>query len=110
MLKILTLSFPSPGTITKFVVPTGENIRHELAVEEGSVVTPFYDPMIGKLIVKGENREEAIGNLVEVLKDYEIEGIKSNIPMLQKIITHPEFKNGNTTTSFIQEHFTTVKQ
>ncbi len=101
--------FPSPGTITKFSVPTGVNIRHELAVEEGSVVTPFYDPMIGKLIVKGENREEAIENLVEVLKDYKIEGIKSNIPILQQIISHPEFKNGNTTTGFIQEHFTHVK-
>lgn len=96
--------FPSPGKITKFNIPTGENLRHELAVEEGSDVTPFYDPMIGKLIATGQNRNEAIENLVYALENYEIEGIKSNIPLLLKIVTHPEFKLGNTTTNFINEH------
>lgn len=101
--------FPSPGKITKFNILTGENIRHELAIEEGTTVTPFYDPMIGKLIVKGNSRDEAIKNLVNALEKYEIEGIKSNIPVLIKIVTHPEFKNGNTTTNFINEYLFQTK-
>ncbi|MEY8757848.1 acetyl-CoA carboxylase biotin carboxylase subunit [Peribacillus frigoritolerans] len=96
--------FPSPGKIVKFKLPYSENIRHELAVEEGSVVTPFYDPMIGKLIVKGRDRNEAINNLIDALEGYEIEGIKSNIPILKKIINHPEYKLGNTTTNFINNY------
>lgn len=95
--------FPSPGKITKMAIPSGENIRHELAVEEGLTVTPFYDPMIAKLIVKGKNREEAIERLVTTLEKYEIEGIKTNIPILLKIINHPEYKLGNTTTNFIND-------
>lgn len=95
--------FPSPGKITKMAIPSGENIRHELAVEEGLTVTPFYDPMIAKLIVKGKNREETIERLVTTLDKYEIEGIKTNIPILLKISNHPEYKLGNTTTNFIND-------
>ncbi|GGB53271.1 biotin carboxylase 2 [Lentibacillus populi] len=101
--------FPSPGKITKFNIPTGEHIRHELAVEEESTVTPFYDPMIGKLIVKGKDREETIGNLVLALEDYEVEGIKTNIPVLLEILTHFEFKRGNTTTNFINDYLSHSK-
>lgn len=95
--------FPSPGDITKLQLPEGDSIRHELAVEEGSKVTPFYDPMIAKLIAKGTNREEAIDILTEALKNYHVEGIKTNIPLLLDIVQHPEFSRGNTTTNFIQE-------
>ncbi|HJV46582.1 MAG TPA: acetyl-CoA carboxylase biotin carboxylase subunit [Bacillota bacterium] len=106
--------FPSPGTITRFVTPEGSGIRHELAVNEGSVVTPYYDPMIAKLVVKGKNRDEAIGLLQEALAQYQVEGIKTNIPMLQDVVAHPAFHSGNTTTSFvstyIQENKTTVKK
>lgn len=96
--------FPSPGKITKLNLPKGSNVRHELAIEEQTVVTPFYDPMIAKLIVKGENRAEAIDNLENALSEYEIEGIKTNIPMLREVIAHPAFKNGDTTTNFISKH------
>ncbi|MFJ7849925.1 acetyl-CoA carboxylase biotin carboxylase subunit [Peribacillus sp. NPDC097206] len=99
-------SFPSPGKITEFNIPNGENIRHELSVEKGSTVTPFYDPMIAKLIVTGKDRAEAVVALVHALDDYKVEGIKTNIPLLQKIITHPEFKLGNTTTNFIERNLT----
>lgn len=96
--------FPSPGQISKLELPQGPNIRHELAVHGQSKVTPFYDPMIAKLIVTGENREEAIINLKKALEDYQIEGIKTNIPMLQTVISHSAFKEGRTTTNFIAEH------
>lgn len=96
--------YPSPGKVTKLQLPTGENIRHELAIEEGLDVSPFYDPMIGKLIVTSNLREESIEKLARALDEYEIEGIKSNIPILKEIIRHPEFNKGNTTTSFINNY------
>ena len=101
--------YPSPGTITSLNIPKGENIRHELAVRQGSVVTPFYDPMIAKLIVKGLTRNEAIKNMSEVLDQYIVEGIKTNIPTLKRIINHPEYISGNTTTNFIDSYLQTTK-
>ena len=101
--------FPSPGTITSLSIPEGENIRHELAVRQGAVVTPFYDPMIAKLIVKGLTRNEAIINMSEVLDQYMVEGIKTNIPTLKRIVSHPEYISGNTTTNFIDSYLKTTK-
>lgn len=102
--------FPSPGTITSFQAPKGELLRHELAVEAGSVVTPFYDPMIAKLIVKGSNRKDAIARLEWALANYHIEGIKTNIPMLQKVAVHKAFQMGDTTTNFVEQYIQTPKQ
>lgn len=96
--------FPSPGTITKFAIPEGQGIRHELAVHEGSLVTPFYDPMIAKLVVKGKDRDEAIDRLQEALAHYQVQGIKTNIPMLQEVIAHPAFRSGDTTTDFVAKY------
>ena len=97
--------FPSPGHITTFTKPIGERIRNEVAVTENYDVTPFYDPMIGKLIVKGSTRDEAIKQLIEALQQYKIEGIKTNIPMLLKVIDSDPFKVGDTTTAFVEEHY-----
>ncbi|MFB6367203.1 acetyl-CoA carboxylase biotin carboxylase subunit [Paenibacillus elgii] len=96
--------FPSPGTITTFAIPEGPGIRHELAVQEGSVVTPFYDPMIAKLVVQGKDRDEAIDRLQEALAHYHVQGIKTNIPMLQEVIAHPAFRSGDTTTGFVAKY------
>lgn len=98
--------FPSPGTITKLSLPEGAEVRHEIGVVEGSVVSPFYDPMIAKLVVKGENRSEAIDLLQSALASYSVEGIKTNIPFLQEIVAHDAFHTGDTTTDFIQKYFT----
>ncbi|MFS0576446.1 acetyl-CoA carboxylase biotin carboxylase subunit [Sporosarcina sp. 179-K 3D1 HS] len=99
---------PSPGKITNYQAPIGSSIRIESTVVNGSVVSPFYDPMISKLIVNGKTREEAITRIKEALKEYRIEGIKTNIPLLQKVVKHEEFKTGNTTTDFINRNLTTV--
>lgn len=97
--------FPSPGHISKFELPEGKHIRNEAAVTGDYDVTPYYDPMIGKLIVKGSDRSEAIARLKEALFTYEIEGIKTNIPMLKTVADHEEFKNGNTTTAFVETYY-----
>lgn len=96
--------FPSPGKITSFKIPMKTSVRHELSVEEGSTVSTYYDPMIAKLIVKGNNRDEAISELINSLSEYKIEGIKTNIPLLEEIIKHPQFKRGNTNTNFINDY------
>lgn len=96
--------FPSPGKITKLAIPSGANIRHELAVKDKSTVTPFYDPMIAKIITKGETRDAAIENMKQALESYIVEGIKTNIPLLQNVITSEAFLNGDTTTNFIQQY------
>ncbi|MFJ7889604.1 acetyl/propionyl/methylcrotonyl-CoA carboxylase subunit alpha [Lysinibacillus xylanilyticus] len=97
--------FPSPGTITAFELPTGEGIRHECGVEGGTTVTPFYDPMISKLVVWGETRAIACERLIEALKAYKVEGIQTNIPMLLKTVTHEQFLKGYTTTRFVDEYY-----
>lgn len=96
--------FPSPGKITNLELPEGENIRHELAVNNLSTVTPFYDPMIAKLIVKGSTREKAIDEMKKALDEYIVEGIKTNIPMLKNVIKHEAFLNGDTTINFVEKH------
>lgn len=97
--------FPSPGQITKLELPDEKDyIRHELAITGDSMVTPFYDPMIAKLIVKGVSREDAIEKMIDALENYTIEGIKTNIPMLLNVISHEAFRAGDTTTSFVTDH------
>ncbi|MUV39848.1 Acetyl-CoA carboxylase [Lentibacillus sp. JNUCC-1] len=97
--------FPSPGQITALSLPEGSGIRHENAVVSGFNVTPFYDPMIGKLVVSGETRDQAISRMEAALADYHIEGIKTNIPMLKEVIKHPQFKSGITTTAFVEHYY-----
>ncbi|ALX47887.1 acetyl-CoA carboxylase biotin carboxylase subunit [Lentibacillus amyloliquefaciens] len=97
--------FPSPGHISVFELPTGKFIRNEVAVTADFDVTPFYDPMIGKLIVKGKDRAEAITSIKNALLDYKVEGIKTNIPMLLKVLDHEKFKNGETTTAFVDHYY-----
>ena len=96
--------FPSPGTISTYEEPKNSNLRIESAIEANSKVTPFYDPMIAKLIATGKSREQAIIYLKEGLQNFKIEGIKTNIPMLLRVIEHEQFKRGNVTTNFVKEH------
>src|SRR5699024_11241022 len=100
-----TTFFPSPRHISKFELPQGNHIRNEVTVESDMEVTPFCDPMIGKLIVAGTTRDEAITRMKEALASYRVEGIKTNIPMLENIIGNDVFLSGRTTTAFIDEYY-----
>lgn len=94
---------PSPGKIDRFVLPEGDGIRNDVAVTAGSEVTPYYDPMIGKLIVHGRDRSEAIARMRSALDSYEVTGIKTNIPLLQQIFASKAFFEGRTSTDFIEQ-------
>ncbi|NBJ69924.1 MULTISPECIES: acetyl-CoA carboxylase biotin carboxylase subunit [Clostridia] len=97
--------FPSPGRIDVFQPPEGEYIRNEISVHSNYDVTPFYDPMIAKLIVHGSSRAEAIDRLKLALSQYKISGIKTNIPMLLAVVEHEQFQAGNTTTTFLERYY-----
>ncbi|PTM57528.1 acetyl-CoA carboxylase biotin carboxylase subunit [Desmospora activa] len=93
--------FPSPGTIEQLQLPE-EGVRLDFAVEEGSVVSPFYDPMIGKMIVHADNRQAAIEQFHHLLKHIKVEGIKTNLALLQGITADPDFQQGQYTTNYLK--------
>jgi len=96
---------PSIGTLTKVESPTGPNVRNDTGIHTGMNITPYYDPMLAKLVVSSENREECINKMIWALSRYVILGVTTNISFLKKVINHNEFKNGNITTHFIDNHF-----
>lgn len=96
--------FPSPGKITEYTEPKGEGIRIDSTVTKDTNVTPFYDPMISKLVVHSSNRNEAVSKMQEALSAYKIEGIKTNIPLLSQITQHDQFQKSNTLTNFISTY------
>jgi acetyl-CoA carboxylase, biotin carboxylase subunit len=96
--------FPSPGKLERFEPPTGEGIRVDAGVRTGYTVTPFYDPMIAKLIVTGADRSQAIDRSLAALEGFVIEGVKTNIPAHQAILRHEAFVRGELSTRFIEDH------
>ncbi len=93
---------PSPGTLETYQPPHMEHVRIDDGVEAGTQVTPFYDPMIAKLIVSGETREEAIERGILALEQYRITGIKTNLPFLLEVLRDADFQQGIYTTQFVQ--------
>jgi acetyl-CoA carboxylase biotin carboxylase subunit len=96
--------FPSPGTIRTFIPPAGEGVRLDAGYEQGSTITPHYDPMIAKLIVSGKDRAQAIDRARQALDAFVIEGIKTNIPLHRRIVADPAFVEGRLDTRFLEEH------
>jgi acetyl-CoA carboxylase biotin carboxylase subunit len=96
---------PSPGRIERYFAPGGIGVRLDSHAFAGYVVPPNYDSMIGKLIVRGETREEALILMRRALDEFVIEGIKTTIPLHKKIVNHVQFQRGNVDTSFIAEYF-----
>ena len=93
----------SPGRITKLRVPGGHGVRWDSHVHEGYVVGPYYDSMIGKLIVHKPTRPEAIACLKRCLDEFVIEGIKTTIPLLKRILNDSAFVEGRMYTTFIEQ-------
>jgi acetyl-CoA carboxylase biotin carboxylase subunit len=96
---------PSIGTLEKVEIPIGPNIRNDTGVETNFYVSPYYDPMLAKLAVNSENREESINKMIWALSHYVVLGVTTNISFLKKVLEHPEFRKGNITTHFINDYF-----
>jgi len=93
---------PTPGTISKLRVPGGFGVRFDSHVHEGYAVSPYYDSMIGKLIVHQPSRREAIACMKRALGELHIEGVKTTIPLHQKILDHVAFVDARVDTTFIE--------
>lgn len=95
---------PSPGTVETFNIPSGFGIRVDTSVYQGYTIPPFYDSMVGKLIVHGANRCEAIAKMKRSLEELVVDGIDTNIDFQYAIMEHKNFIDNKYDTSFIQKH------
>ncbi|PWW14365.1 MULTISPECIES: acetyl/propionyl/methylcrotonyl-CoA carboxylase subunit alpha [Pseudidiomarina] len=98
---------PSTGTLHVLKPPsTNAYVRIDSGVVEGDEVSSYYDPMIAKLVVWGEDRAIALGRLIQALNDYQIAGVRTNIDFLRKIAGHQKFAQADLTTRFIEKYHT----
>jgi 3-methylcrotonyl-CoA carboxylase alpha subunit len=97
---------PSTGKLAALEFPRGEGVRIDTGVEAGSVVSPYYDPMIAKVIAHGRDRAEALSRLSKALGNTVVVGPRSNAAFLAKLASHPEFQGEHFDTGFIDRHLT----
>ena len=94
---------PSPGKITHFHPPGGLGVRVDSGAYAGYTIPPYYDSMIAKLIVYGQTREGCLMRLRRALGEFVIEGMKTTIPLHQRLLEEPDFQNGNYTIKWLEE-------
>jgi acetyl-CoA carboxylase, biotin carboxylase subunit len=94
---------PSPGRITTLRVPGGPWIRDDSGAEEGSDVPIYYDPLISKLVVRGDDRLEAIARMSRALREYEVLGIRTTVPFFRWMLAQPAFVDGTFHTGYLDE-------
>ncbi len=92
---------PSTGKITRWEPPGFSGVRLDTHVYAGFSISPYYDPMIAKLIVHGKDRAEAVKRLRIALDEFNVEGIQTNIPFLRKLVRHPDYMAGDVSTAFV---------
>jgi 3-methylcrotonyl-CoA carboxylase alpha subunit len=95
---------PSIGPITFYRPAAGPGVRVDDGIESGTQVSPYYDPMLAKIVTYGDDRREAIRKMVRALQDTVIFGVTTNIPFLLDILEHQRFLDGDVSTKFIEEH------
>lgn len=95
---------PCPGKITQWMVPGGRNVRVDSHIYTNYIVPPYYDSMIGKLIVWGRDREKAINIMKRALSEFEVEGIKTNIPFHIKMMQNKDFIQNKYDTKYLENY------
>jgi acetyl-CoA carboxylase biotin carboxylase subunit len=93
---------PSAGRITTFNIPSGTGVRVDTACYADSVIPPYYDSLIAKLITRGRDRVEALARMRRALDMFIIEGVKTTIPLHRKIFANAQFQAGNFDTHFLE--------
>jgi acetyl-CoA carboxylase biotin carboxylase subunit len=94
---------PSPGLVKNYVAPGGMHVRVDSGLYAGYRVPPYYDSMIGKLIVYGTTRERCILRLRRALEEFVVDGMKTTIPLHQKLVDDPEFRSGDYTIKWLEQ-------
>lgn len=97
---------PSTGNLAIYKPPVGPNIRVDNGIEEGMDVPIYYDPMLSKLVVWGENRQAAIEHLISAIRNFKIEGIQSTLPFGLFVLQNEAFRIGNFDTNFVAKYYT----
>jgi acetyl-CoA carboxylase biotin carboxylase subunit len=92
---------PSPGAVTRAIFPVGPGIRVDTHIQAGAAVPPYYDSLLGKLIVHGADRSEALKKLRRALSNVEITGVITNLPLHAELASNSEFARGGVTTAFL---------
>lgn len=95
---------PSPGRISRMIVPGGPGVRIDSAAFTGYLIPPFYDSMVAKLITWGNDRREAIERMKRSLDEFQVEGVSTTIPFHKKVMRNREFLSGHYTTDFINKY------
>jgi acetyl-CoA carboxylase biotin carboxylase subunit len=93
---------PSPGRITTFHPPGGPGIRLDTACYAEAVIPPYYDSMIAKLVARGNTRGESILRMRRALESFVVEGIRTNLPLQQRILREEDFVRGRISTAFME--------
>lgn len=96
---------PDIGTLNRYRIPSGNHVRVDDAFLEGMDIPIYYDPMIAKLVVWGENRAQAIGRAIEAIDNYQISGVKTTLDFGKYVLKHPAFRSGNFDTNFVKHYF-----
>ncbi len=96
---------PSVGQLAQWIEPAGPGVRVDSGVERGSDVSPHYDPLLAKLIVRGATRAQALARMEQALMNFHALGVQTNVAYLLAIVRHPAFQAGETSTRFLDEHF-----
>ncbi|MGD9799346.1 MAG: acetyl/propionyl/methylcrotonyl-CoA carboxylase subunit alpha [Parvularculaceae bacterium] len=94
---------PAPGRITTWRPPQGDGVRIDSHAGEGYLVPPYYDSMIGKLIVRGKDRNDAIDRMRRALAGFEIGGVKTSLPLAAFVVGHPDFRANRITTRWLED-------
>lgn len=101
---------PDIGNLQVYKRPSGEGVRVDDALEEGMDIPIHYDPMIAKLIVHAENRNQAIAKMTKAIRDYDIVGVETTLDFCDFAINHPAFVSGDFDTHFVDKYFTNPSQ
>jgi len=94
---------PSPGTVQKLELPSGEGIRIESGIEAGSTVSVHYDPLLLKLVAHGATRAQAIERMTDALDRSVVEGVRTTIPFLRRVVASAEFRAGRVHTQMLEQ-------
>lgn len=100
---------PTPGVVSRLVLPKGEGIRVETHLSEGDRISPHYDSMFAKIISHGDSREQAIDRMIAALSEMVVEGVSTTISLHIAVLKHPRFRSGDYDTRFLEENLDTLQ-
>lgn len=92
---------PSPGIVDRLYLPFGEEVYMQTSIFSGASISPFYDPMVAKLLARGRSREDAILKMGITLEEFFVEGVKTNIPLMRGVLNSDAFRDGTITPEHI---------